>query len=36
MFVALRRAPGFDDADLSALCAALVAGAPAPPALVRD
>jgi hypothetical protein len=32
MFVALRRAPGFDDADLSALCA----GAPVPPALVRD
>jgi acyl-CoA synthetase (AMP-forming)/AMP-acid ligase II len=36
MFAALRRAPGFDDADLSALRAALVAGAPVPPALVRD
>lgn len=35
MFAALARVPGFDDADLSSLRAAVVAGAPVPPGLVR-
>ncbi|WNZ07392.1 long-chain fatty acid--CoA ligase [Streptomyces sp. 11x1] len=36
MFAALARVPGFREADLSALRAAIVAGAPVPPQLIRD
>lgn len=36
MFSALIRVPGFAEADLSALRAAIVGGAPVPPQLVRD
>jgi fatty-acyl-CoA synthase len=36
MFAALARVPGFADADLSCLRAAVVAGAPVPPQLIRE
>ncbi|MCX4530932.1 SDR family NAD(P)-dependent oxidoreductase [Streptomyces sp. NBC_01669] len=36
MFAALTRAPGFREADLSALRAVIVAGAAVPPQLIRD
>ncbi|MCL8013790.1 long-chain fatty acid--CoA ligase [Streptomyces sp. AS02] len=36
MFAALARVPGFAEADLGALRAAVVAGAPVPPQLIRD
>jgi acyl-CoA synthetase (AMP-forming)/AMP-acid ligase II len=36
MFNALMRAPGFAQADLSALESAIVAGAPVPPSLIAD
>ncbi|WP_327341721.1 long-chain fatty acid--CoA ligase [Streptomyces europaeiscabiei] len=36
MFAALARVDGFTQADLSALRAAIVAGAPVPPQLIRD
>ncbi|OPF73798.1 fatty-acid--CoA ligase [Streptomyces antioxidans] len=36
MFAAIAATPGFPHADLSALRAAIVGGAPVPPALVRD
>ncbi|MEV6161944.1 long-chain-fatty-acid--CoA ligase [Streptomyces sp. NPDC052052] len=36
MFTALTRAPGFEEADLSALRAVIVAGAAVPPQLIRD
>ena len=36
MFSALARVPGFAEADLSALRAVIVGGAPVPPQLVRD
>jgi fatty-acyl-CoA synthase len=36
MYAALARVPGFADADLSSLRAAIVAGAPVPPQLITD
>ncbi|MFJ2605323.1 long-chain fatty acid--CoA ligase [Streptomyces sp. NPDC087425] len=36
MYAALARVPGFRDADLSALRAPIVAGAPVPPHLIRE
>ncbi|WP_307846826.1 acyl-CoA synthetase [Rhodococcus erythropolis] len=36
MFAAMSRVDGFDDADLSGLHAAVVAGAPVPPGLIRQ
>ncbi|EFC81957.1 long-chain fatty acid--CoA ligase [Parafrankia sp. EUN1f] len=36
MFAAVARLPGFPTADLGALRSAIVAGAPVPPALIRD
>ena len=36
MYAALARVPGFAEADLGALRAAVVAGAPVPPQLIRD
>lgn len=36
MYAAVARVPGFATADLSALRAAIVAGAPVPPQLIRD
>ncbi|MDO5681262.1 MAG: long-chain-fatty-acid--CoA ligase [Propionibacteriaceae bacterium] len=35
MFDALTKAPGFEEADLSSLVSAIVAGAPVPPPLIR-
>lgn len=36
MFAAISRVDGFDDADLSSVRAAVVAGAPVPPSLIRN
>nr|WP_201468495.1 long-chain fatty acid--CoA ligase [Microbacterium hydrocarbonoxydans] len=36
MLAAIRRTPGFDDADLSALRSTIAAGAPVPPALIES